>query len=209
MGRSHGVVLVGHLTAKVLAGILGLVLLQCSLTIDEEALGGERVLACTDKQKECEVGGIPQCVRLTDPSYGCARSDCLPCNLPNATATCHQTTGECTKSVCHPAWDDCNGLKSDGCEVPLNYSVDNCGKCGEECTEKLNTYDVSCGSGHCYVRECLSGFMDCNLEYDDGCEVDLLTDPDNCGECGEACDGVCCQGVCCQDGVCQQAACND
>ena len=211
MGGSHGVVLIGNLTPRVLAGVLGLLLFQCSLSIDEAALGGEQVLACTDDEKECEVEGVPACVRLSDALYGCAGIDCTPCNLPNATAVC--ANGKCVKSTCHPSWDDCNMDSSDGCEAPLNYSVDNCGKCGEECTARAHADDVSCGSGHCYVRQCLPGFKDCNFEYDDGCEVDNLTDPDNCGACDKACDGVCCQGVCCNDaccnGVCQQGACDE
>lgn len=188
--------------------VLGLLFLQCSLTIDEEALGGEWVLACVaDAEKQCEVGGVPECVGVDDPRFGCARDTCVPCNLPNATAVCDRND-ECVKSTCHPSWDDCNKQSHDGCETPLNYSVDNCGKCGEVCPPRPNAEDVSCGSGRCYVRVCLAGFKDCNKKYDDGCEVNTLTDPDNCGACGEPCDGVCCQGACC-DGLCQQAACDD
>lgn len=203
--------MIRNLTPKVLAGFLGLLLIQCSLTIDEKALGGESALACADDEKECEVEGVPECVRLTDARFGCATVDCIPCNLPNATAICGN--GKCQKSTCHPSWDDCNENSVDGCEAPLNYSVDHCGKCGKECTPRPNTNSVGCGSGHCYVRECLPNFENCNEEYDDGCEVDTRTDPDNCGACSEPCDGVCCQGVCCEgaccDGVCRQGSCDD
>lgn len=203
--------MIERLPPKALAGLLGLLFLHCSLTIDEEALGGEWVSECADDQKQCEVGGVLKCVGRDDPLFGCAKSACTPCNLPNTTPICGKT-GDCAKSTCHPSWDDCNGKSSDGCEAPLNYSVDNCGECGEKCTPRDNA-DVSCGGGHCYIRECLLDFEDCNEKYDDGCEIDTLTDSDNCGACGEPCDGVCCQGVCCQDaccdGVCQQSACDD
>lgn len=196
--------MVAHLTARVLAGFLGLLLIQCSLTIDEVELGGEHHLDCAQTEKECNVQGVPACVGLDDPHFGCAQQTCSACNFPNATARCG-LTGECVKVACHPSYEDCNEVESDGCEVALNSNVDHCGECGEAC-EPLPHAEVSCGSGHCYIRRCVPGFLDCNGDAADGCEVDE-SDPDNCGACGEACGGVCClEGRCCE-GVCQEFMC--
>ena len=195
--------MVARFTARVLAGLLGLLLVQCSLTIDEEALGGEHRLDCGSNQKECEVQGVPTCVGLDDSSYGCAQESCIPCNLPNATTRCNRSN-ECSKVSCHPTWEDCNGKEADGCEAPLNRDVANCGECGTECKPKPHA-DVSCGTGHCFIRKCADGYLDCNLDLDDGCEIDE-NDPENCGECGEPCGGVCCADQCC-DGVCLEQAC--
>jgi len=193
--------------ARVLAVSLGLLLIQCSLTIDEEELGGGNVLICADDEKECDVEGVPECVRLDNPLTGCARRSCIPCNLPNTTARCSNLSNECVKSTCHPSWDDCNKIDADGCEVSLNNDVAHCGACDEPCPQLPNA-EVACGGAHCYIRKCADGYLDCNGEVDDGCEVDQ-NDPDNCGDCGEACGEVCCkQGFCC-DGSCERFACDE
>ncbi len=49
------------------------------------------------------------------------------------------------------------------------------------------------------TEDCPQGFADCNASPGDGCEVDLSSDPANCGTCGHDC-----QGGACQTGVCQQ-----
>jgi hypothetical protein len=55
-----------------------------------------------------------------------------------------------------------------------------------------------CGDAACALR-CDSGFQDCNSDFcGDGCEIDILNDPMNCGACGNACD----PGQFCANGVC-------
>lgn len=44
---------------------------------------------------------------------------------------------------------------------------------------------------------CASGTADCNGDVSDGCEVDLVTDPDHCGECGQSCLGAACEESLC------------
>jgi hypothetical protein len=44
---------------------------------------------------------------------------------------------------------------------------------------------------------CSPGFANCDGEASDGCEVDLESDPTNCGACGVSCDGrACLEGAC-------------
>jgi len=50
-----------------------------------------------------------------------------------------------------------------------------------------------CKEGQCNDLHCVHGLLefwaDCNQDIDkDGCEVDLRSDEDNCGVCGNACD---------------------
>ncbi len=201
--------LVVHPTARILAGVLGLLLIRCSLTIDEKELGGKHLLDCASNQKECNVQGVLKCVGVDDPRFGCAAESCIPCNLPNATARCG-LTGTCVKVACHPSYEDCNNEAADGCEAPLNNSVEHCGACDEGCPspkELRNVARIACGSGHCYILECNEGFLNCNGKLDDGCEVDEH-DPDHCGECGEPCGGSCCVNQCC-GGSCQVGACSE
>jgi len=186
---------VARRVAKALALSWGLAVIACSLTIDEDELGGEPALVCPSKQKACNVEGVIQCVSLTDPSFGCARPSCIPCNLPNATATCKPSTGECAVAACVGSWNDCDLASSNGCEVNTSYDVDNCGGCHRPCQAKPHA-EVACGSANCYIRFCERGFKDCNDKFDDGCEVDATRDPDHCGECHRSCEGVCVQGKC-------------
>lgn len=177
--------------------LLAVFLVTCSLTIDEQQLGGERVPTCSEKEKEkeCEVEGVLQCVGLDDASFGCSRRNCIPCNLPKATAFCSEATGECAVSVCHGTWDDCDNVNSNGCEINTANDVDHCGACGEPCPSKPHA-EVSCGSTRCYIRVCEVGFKDCNDEFADGCEIDSRTHPDHCGACDMHCDGTCAEGLC-------------
>lgn len=199
--------MIQHSCAKALALALGLVLIQCSLTIDEEELGGAHVLTCANNEKKCDVEGEPECVRLDNPLFGCARPNCIPCNLPNATAICTGEPSECVKSTCHPSWDDCNMMPEDGCEVSLNTNVEHCGACNEPCA-RLPHAVVACGGGHCYIKNCTKGYLDCNGEVEDGCEVDEDA-TDDCGDCGEACGDVCCaKGFCC-NGSCGRFICDE
>jgi hypothetical protein len=53
--------------------------------------------------------------------------------------------------------------------------------------------------GSCGGR-CNPGFDDCNRDFrSDGCEINLASDPANCGACGS----VCPQGASCSNGLCQ------
>lgn len=44
-----------------------------------------------------------------------------------------------------------------------------------------------CDAGACVMVGCAAGFGNCNLDENDGCEVNLDADPDSCGACGNVC----------------------
>ena len=122
---------------------------------------------------------------------------------------------------------DCDGTP--GCEVNFSTNIHNCGECGRDCenlfsVSRLNAagdlfgaISFSCVDGRCVVDECAEGYidcngdpsdgcemfsvdgsscevncqddgwLDCNGDYRDGCETDIMNDSDNCGECGNEC----------------------
>ncbi len=87
--------------------------------------------------------------------------------------------GECMVS-CGEFADLCMGECID-----YRTDVDNCGSCGNACPSPPNA-SGTCDEGACGFV-CDAGWEDCNGVIEDGCEVAVADDPDNCG----ACDNVC------------------
>jgi hypothetical protein len=117
--------------------------------------------------------------------------------------------------VCTPGYADCNGKVDDGCETTLGTSSD-CGECGAECSNPHGvthctatsatgtTFTV--GSVECRPT-CATGFADCDLKPDNGCETDLNSDTLNCSACGKPCSAN--GGTpSCVAGVCGVSSCN-
>lgn len=80
-------------------------------------------------------------------------------------------------------------------------NADNCGTCGNVCQTFPNSISV-CSGGSCGLK-CLPGFDSCDGQLFSGCEVNLLSNFDNCGVCGNACPtnylnaySTCLQGIC-------------
>lgn len=137
-------------------------------------------------------------------SNGCEQSlrtssHCLACNVrcgpfPNASASC--ASGGC-EMTCSAGYGDCLTEEA-GCETALNTMM-NCAGCGVACPTPDNT-TTSCSDGTCRIIGCTQGNRaDCNGMVADGCEVHLLTDPQNCGTCGHACE----QEQRCRGGMCE------
>lgn len=112
---------------------------------------------------------------------GCG-SDCTT-GSPNTSFACDN--GSCVASSCAPGTGDCNPDASTPCATDLLTSVDNCGFCGNLCT--LSHAKAKCTAGTCAMDSCETGFVDCDGNAANGCEVDAATDPGNCGGCGRKC----------------------
>ena len=152
---------------------------------------------------DCEVGQVRcngLCLKLDDVNvYKCNEGD----------------------FVCKENFKDCNQKAADGCEINLKSDNKNCGSCGHacpsgqicsdgECTDSCKDDTTNCG-GTCVrlgdvnatecngtTLTCLDNYYDCNATVADGCEINLKTDNNNCGSCGEKCP----DGKLCNDGNC-------
>ncbi len=172
--------------------------LACSSTgIARTCSGGECTGECLTDRADCNDdkradGCEVNTATSIDHCGGCGQA----CSTSNITATC--SAGSCNGS-CSSNYRDCNSDKrTDGCEVNINTSARNCGACGDACsTTGINR---SCVGGSCEEGECQPDRLDCNNDKrTDGCEVNRLTDADNCGSCNTVCADLtptCTNGSC-------------
>ena len=154
--------------------------------------GGSCITACNVGFQDCLLDD-PGCETETasDPlNCGGCGIDCPL--LPNSVARCE--SGDCS-TECLPGYTDCNP-NVDGCETHTAVDTANCGVCNNPCSDGIDG-TAACVGGEC-VLSCIPGKADCNGSIVDGCEMDVLTDPGNCGFCFNACpdSGVCVNGSC-------------
>lgn len=73
---------------------------------------------------------------------------------------------------------------------------------------ELDNATAECDKTVCELVECNDGFDNCNDNDEDGCESEVLEDPDNCGECLKKCEfGNAVAG--CEDGNCVIGECEE
>ncbi len=169
------------------------------------ALAGVGIASCTQdfgqfepkpEQGDCIAGEKScndVCVAPDDPQFGCGTS-CDPCVLANAATKC--VAGGCAIDICTTGFDDCDGMVTNGCEVPTGTDANNCGACDTLCSAP-NAMG-QCQAGACSVGQCDPGFANCDASANNGCEAILLTDPNNCGACSNKCQSfqTCANGTC-------------
>jgi hypothetical protein len=172
----------------------------CSLALDLGSLDE----GCPADAKLCNGA----CVPLDDPKTGCGPlRTCAPCALYNAASySCRSDTNECFVTRCLDGFDDCDArAKSEvvlqNCGTNLDEDPLHCGDCSTQCVAPDNA-EPACGGGRCYTL-CKVGWGDCNRDPSDGCEINLLTDANNCGKCQNVCpdsrpnsQAVCVDGAC-------------
>jgi hypothetical protein len=96
---------------------------------------------------------------------------------------------------CQGAFREC--FPDDGLDCETNTEIDanHCGACFQACDSTHGR--ASCSLSLCSIA-CDSGFADCNGRPDDGCEIDLRSDLNHCGACGQTCPA----GATCSNGAC-------
>jgi hypothetical protein len=99
----------------------------------------------------------------------CTNNDCIAYPAPAA----------CFAGICANAGGMCSYPEKDTATI-----------CGGTC---CNSIGGSCKSD-CTIN-CIGGKGNCNGDVGDGCEVDLGTDVNNCGQCGRACLAGAANGV--------------
>lgn len=105
--------------------------------------------ALTGGVAPCAAGAIrcgDRCVSRLDPAFGCGDPACAPCAFPHATALC--AAEGCAIAACARDHDDCDGVRTNGCEVALTASAVSCGRCGLICSAST----PSCVDGACVPK---------------------------------------------------------
>ncbi len=146
-----------------------------------------------------------------DPVAGCylkALQNGTECPLDNAQAQC--LAGKCVLVKCGDGWGNCNKEVDDGCEHDLTADHQNCGQCNNVCPDVADA-TVGCVEGECAITKCVGHMADCDGQLESGCETDLWTDLDHCGECNGPCkkaDFFANADVDCATGSCLFLGCN-
>ena len=164
-------------------------------------------MGCSDDSR-CGAPGGPMkccngaCMDTTKDAQNCGACGTV-CSRLNARSTCE--AGQCMVGACDPGWGDCNHDATDGCEVNLRSDPSNCTACGMVCS--VANAGAGCSNG-CYLRSCNFGFDDCDGNEKNGCELNVLSNNQNCGSCGTPCAGVPHAKNNCVNGACQLISCD-
>lgn len=72
------------------------------------------------------------------------------------------------------------------------------GACSEGTLVNISNGTAECKNGQLQLLSCGKGYGDCDGKIENGCEIDLMNDNDNCGRCGNACSMLetCALGSC-------------
>ena len=193
--------------------------LGCETAVTSTRLCGSCVTGCSEPTPVCApMTGAPTgygcssgclapltarcngvCVNTdTDRNHcGACGNVCPTTSVANGTTSC--VMGACALA-CNAGYGNCDGNTANGCEARTTNDVNNCGMCGNRCTAPPGS-TASCVSGVCTLT-CAAGSGDCDRMGANGCEVDLRSDPMNCGACGNSCvgrpgaTGMCVNGAC-------------
>jgi hypothetical protein len=100
--------------------------------------------------------------------------------VANGTAAC--VNGQVAVGSCNDGFADADHNPANGCEVNLNTDPHNCGAVGHVVTIANGT--AACINGQVAVGSCNHLWADANNNPADGCEMNLSSDPNNCGAVG-------------------------
>jgi hypothetical protein len=192
----------------------------CETEVDKDPLNcGACGVVCPSGACNLGVCVATACLTASDCPAGevCVNGACVgcACSPPNATGAC-DASGACTIGSCNPGFGNCNGHITDGCEANLATDPNNCGACANVCptgdacvngacvstgcsiTCNLQNATSTCANGACQIVQCNSGYADCDFNAANGCEVNVTSDPHNCGACGVGClaGHLCVHGAC-------------
>jgi len=131
----------------------------------------------------CEDDGAVHCADLATDNASCGACG----HVCGAGTSC--ASGSCAPSCTSPL-----AVCGSACVDPRS-DPDNCGTCGHVCGPYTNATPV-CVEGTC-AELCQPDRLDCSASQTAGCTITPLTDPSNCGFCGNVCStGLCSAGAC-------------
>lgn len=159
-----------------------------------QCMRGECVLgACNAGFDDCDGNAANGCEARLDAPDRCgacnrACSGAMPlCNMGMCVADCQAPNILCTGSC-----------------VNTSTNAGHCGACGRSCVAANGV--ANCTAGVCGIASCNVGFRDCNMSANDGCEVNVTSDQQNCGRCGIDCRAPQAQ-TSCNAGSCRMDGC--
>jgi len=161
---------------------------------------------CPAGRGDCDADPANGCETTTDSDIANCGWCGHYCFYQNADTSC--VAGVCQFDGCQSGWTDCDADETNGCEAELPADPANCGTCGNICGPYPNA-TAGCEGGSCAIGSCDDGWDNCNGDLSDGCEMDVSSDLNNCGACGNVCglqhttDQMCVDGVC-TPGNCQE-----
>lgn len=102
-----------------------------------------------------------------DPDHcGACDRPCVP--PPGSIPFC--AASRCVNAVCRPGFGNCDAIRTNGCEVDVDTSVEHCGRCDHPCEGALHAAPT-CELGSCGTA-CEPGWADCDASSP-GCECPL------------------------------------
>ena len=167
--------------------------------------GAKCGLSCVAGYADCDHLFSNGCeVSLATDANNCGACG-VACLFPNAAGVC--VDGKCGLGACQVGFGNCDNDATNGCEANLASDPANCTACGMACSPPANVV-ATCTAGTCGGDQCATGYADCNMNLADGCEVDISTDPANCGACAMACGALAHATTGCSNGACSIASCD-
>ena len=130
---------------------------------------------CNDNYANCDGNWLNGCeINLLTDKNNCGKcgNQCAP-NM-------HCENGKC---VCDANYGDCN-LDIPGCETYLLKNNEHCGVCNNKCGGSGST-ESRCVGSNCVCVD--SNHENCDGNWSNGCETNILTNINNCGKCGNQC----------------------
>ena len=178
---------------------------KCGSTCTNFNIDKNNCGACGNRCHSSEVCIEGKCVLVPTCPIGSLACGNNCCSLSQS---CDQITLSCTPQICQTGQTQCGSLCVDTSKDRLN-----CGVCGNRCEiDELcingQCVSSSCGNGKCDSTENCStcpqdcGSCECTSENPNLCNgicTNILTDSNNCGECGQ----ICPVGYACENGVCK------
>ena len=170
-------------------------------TVSDVCSGGN----CSGTPMTCDSPPADECVagpavRAYDSAGACANGVCdygftdtICPSRDNAVATCSAAT---CRFTCNSGYGNCDAVADNGCETAVDANNEDC---GSDCTVCTN-FTQYCVLEDC--RVCGGTSRDCNDDPTDGCEINTVTDLNNCGECGNVCTAPADATATCSVSVC-------
>jgi hypothetical protein len=169
----------------------------CDTTGAAETCG----MDCTWGACDCPKGQLAcagACVADDDLKHcGACEHDCTALDHVSGSTTCDAGKCHLSGSACAAGWGDCDGNAENGCEANLTVA-DTCGACDHTCSGSKNKCAKG-ADGYACVSSCPdTAAVACTLS---SC-VDVQTDPNDCGDCGNSCAPALHAQPSCDKGVC-------